>query len=247
MDLKHLLSKRITGKLVQEEGRCKLYGDKKVFFHISAGSTSCWKNDLMYNSSGPKSKCKCFKTKLVLAHSLPIFWLLLFYPFYFAFLNLIFKEGSIWVVTFYLHSLSCRNSCPVMQIGTEVSRAWREGIKQMIMQTSGNFPRKGNGWPGIHQQCLQSEMRETLPSLFSYLEDTACQMLTPLWRGTELPSKDEPLSKSPIECLWKDIPSFLNVRHHSVKYQHTQLQWLRRQISYLSWSGLKNVTQILLL
>lgn len=82
--------------------------------------------------------------KLVLAHSFPIFWLFLSYPLLNLLSPVLYLGRDLFGFwRFYLHPPSRRNSRPLIQVGTEVSRAWREGMKQLILQTSGNFPRRG--------------------------------------------------------------------------------------------------------
>lgn len=126
--------------------------------------------------------------KLVLAHSFPIFWLFLSYPLLNLLSPVLYLGRDLFGFwRFYLHPPSWRNSRPLIQVGMEhEEKAWSKWSCKPLE----TFREEGNGWPGFHQERLQSPL--------SYLEVKARQMLIPLWRGTELGFKDEPLGKGPI-------------------------------------------------
>lgn len=93
----------------------------------------------------------------------------------------------------------------------------------MIQQSSENFLRGGEWLAWISQRAI-CNLGEVESSLWSpYLEAPACQMLLRLWKGAELGSKDKLLVRATKTCFWKDTPGSFNIRHHSLKYQHTQL------------------------
>ena len=151
---------------------------------------------------------KWFKAVIVLGWNASVlrqnqYWLIAFkssdffspIPFLFAFPALYLDRDLFGFWLFNLLFLSRRNFGILIQVGKEVSRAGREGIKQTILQSSENFLRRGEWLAWISQRSLAiwSEEESSLSSHLSRGHSPPDAVT--FMEGTELGSKDEPLVK----------------------------------------------------